>query len=175
MCETEALSDDVFKVGYLSTQSPKKVSARKNENELLKFVDNFLLSKEMLTVSQYQVWKKKTLEEMQKEPHIEKNLEKDEKMRKRKVVENFYGKLFLYKRTIEMAKKEWLLSSDGVVKALQYDMKEKGFVAKIEYQKQKSTTSICETMSVTDDWVIDTHGKDIARKLMDRAEHQEFV
>ena len=30
-------------------------------------------------------------------------------------------------------------------------------------------------MSVTDDWVIDTYGKDIAGKLMDRAEHQEFI
>jgi hypothetical protein len=30
-------------------------------------------------------------------------------------------------------------------------------------------------MSVTDDWVIDTYGKDIAMKLMDRAEHQEFI
>jgi hypothetical protein len=27
-------------------------------------------------------------------------------------------------------------------------------------------------MSVTDDWVIDTYGKDIAGKLMDHAEHQ---
>jgi hypothetical protein len=30
-------------------------------------------------------------------------------------------------------------------------------------------------VSVTDDWVIDTYGKDIARKLMDCAEHQEFI
>jgi hypothetical protein len=53
-CETETLFGDVFKVEYLSTQSRKKgLSASKNENELLKFVDNFLLSKEMLTVSQY--------------------------------------------------------------------------------------------------------------------------
>jgi hypothetical protein len=55
-----------------------------------------------------------------------------------------------------MTKKEWLLSTDGVVRALQYDMKEKGFGAKIEYQKNKSTGLLCETMSVTDDWVINT-------------------
>jgi DNA-dependent RNA polymerase auxiliary subunit epsilon len=50
-------------------------------------------------------------------------------------------------------------------------------VAKIEYQKKKSTISVRETMSValTDDWVIDTYGKDIVRKLMDRAEDQEFI
>jgi hypothetical protein len=58
---------------------------------------------------------------------------------------------------------------------LQYDVKEKGFMAKIEYHKKKSTISVCETMSVTDDWVIDTYGKDIARKLLDHAEHQEFI
>jgi hypothetical protein len=53
--------------------------------------------------------------------------------------------------------------------------KEKGFVAKIEYQKKKSTISIRETIFVTDDWVINTYGKDIARKLMDHVEHQEFI
>jgi hypothetical protein len=30
-------------------------------------------------------------------------------------------------------------------------------------------------MSVTDDWMIDTCGKDIVRKLLDRTEHQEFI
>jgi hypothetical protein len=87
----------------------------KNENELLKFVDNFLLSKQELTVSQYKVWRKKTLEEMQKEPASEKNLEKDEKMRRRRVMENFYGKSYHYNRFIGMAKQEWLLSTNGVV------------------------------------------------------------
>jgi hypothetical protein len=32
-----------------------------------------------------------------------------------------------------------------------------------------------QNMTVTDDWVIDTYGKEIAKKLMDRAEHQEFI
>jgi hypothetical protein len=42
MCVTETLFDDVFKVEYLSTQSPRNdLSARKNENDLLKFVDSF--------------------------------------------------------------------------------------------------------------------------------------
>jgi hypothetical protein len=61
---------------------------------------------------------------MQKELPSEKNLEKDEKMRRRRVMKNFYGKSFHYSRVIEMAKKEWLLSTDGVAKALQYDVKE---------------------------------------------------
>jgi hypothetical protein len=44
-CATDSLFDNVFKVEFLSTQSPKKgLSARKNRNDLLKFVDNLLLS-----------------------------------------------------------------------------------------------------------------------------------
>jgi hypothetical protein len=58
---------------------------------------------------------------------------------------------------------------------LQYDVKEKGFVAKIECQKKKSTISICKKMSVIDDWVMDTYGKDIAKKCMDCTAHQEFM
>jgi hypothetical protein len=118
-CATETLFDDVFKVEFLSTQSPKKgLSTRKNKNDLLKFVDNFLLSQQLLTVSQYQVWRMKTVEEMQKKPAAEKNLEKDEKMRQRRVMDNYYGKLCQYKSAFEMAKKEWKLSTDGVVRAL---------------------------------------------------------
>jgi hypothetical protein len=176
MCATETLFDYVFKVEFLSTQSPEKgLNARKNRTNLLKFVDNFLLSKKLLTFSQYQVWQKKTREEMQKEPVSQKNLELDEKIRRRRVEENYYTLLRQYRSAFETAKKEWKLSTDGVVRALQYDMKEKGSAAKIEYQKKKSTLLVCEPMSVTDDWVIDNYGKDIARKLMDRAEHQEFA
>ena len=51
-------------------------------------------------------------------------------------MEDFYGKLYHFNGVIEMAKKEWLLSNNGVVKALQYNIKEKGFVAKSEYQKK---------------------------------------
>jgi hypothetical protein len=65
-----------------------------------------LLSKEMLTVSQYQVWKWNTFEEMQKEPYTKKTLEKDEKMRRRRVMENYYGKYWQYKSKMDMAKKE---------------------------------------------------------------------
>jgi hypothetical protein len=55
---------------------------------------------------------------MQKEPHTKKNLETDEKLRRRRVMENYYGKLYQYQSGIEMVKKEWLLSTDGVVRAL---------------------------------------------------------
>jgi hypothetical protein len=69
-------------------------------------MDNSLLYKELLTAAQYQVWRKKTLEEMEKEPLSERNLEKDEKMRRRRVMEDFYGKQYHYKRVMEVAKQK---------------------------------------------------------------------
>jgi hypothetical protein len=39
-------------------------------------------------------------------------------MRKRGVMKNYYGNYWQYKSKIEMAKKEWLISTDGVVKDL---------------------------------------------------------
>jgi hypothetical protein len=67
---------------------------------------------------------------MQKETAAQKNLEKDEKIRRRRVEENYYRLLCQYKSAFQMAKKEWKLSTDGVVQALRYDMKEKGFCSK---------------------------------------------
>jgi hypothetical protein len=119
MCATETLFDDMFKVEFLSTQSLEKgLSARKNRTNLLKFVDNFLLSQKLLTFSQYQVWQKKTKEEMQKEPAAQNNFEKDEKIRRRRVEEHYYRLLCQYKSAFETAKKVWKLSTDGVVRAL---------------------------------------------------------
>jgi prophage antirepressor-like protein len=45
-------------------------------------------------------------------------------------MEDFYGKSSHYNRVIEIAKEEWLLSTDGVVKALQYDNKRKRMCGK---------------------------------------------
>ena len=90
MCATETLFDDVFKVEFLSTQSPEQgLSTRKNTTDVLKFVDNFLLANKLLTFSQYEDWQKKTKEEIQKEPATQKNLELDEKIRRKRVKENY--------------------------------------------------------------------------------------
>jgi hypothetical protein len=55
---------------------------------------------------------------MQKEPPSEKTLEKDEKKSRRRVMQDFYRKQYHYNIVMEMAKQEWLLSTNGVVKAL---------------------------------------------------------
>ena len=45
----------------------------------------------------------------------------------------------VYKKIIELGKQEWLLSTDGVVKALRYDKNDKQFVAKVHYKKDPSS------------------------------------
>ena len=59
------------------------------------------------------------------------------------------------------------------MKALHYNAAKKQFVAKVHYQK--GTKELKEHIPVSDDWVIDTYGKEIASKLIDREEHQEFL
>ena len=78
-----------------------------------------------------------------------------------------------YAKVIALAKEDWLLSTDGVVKALRYKKEDKQFVAKVHYKKGKRVMD--EQIAVSDDWVIDTYGKDFVKKLMDREEHSEFI
>jgi hypothetical protein len=78
-----------------------------------------------------------------------------------------------YEKVIQLAKEEWLLSTDGVVKELRYDAKHDIFVARVHYRR--GTNIVQEKMIVPDDWVIDTYGKELANKLIDRAEHSNFI
>ena len=43
----------------------------------------------------------------------------------------------------------------------------------MKYTKEKKLTTI--EMVVTDDWVIDTYGKDLANKLIDCEKHGEYI
>jgi hypothetical protein len=49
----------------------------------------------------------------------------------------------------------------------------KKFFAEVKYTKEEKLKTI--EMFVTDDWVIDTYGKDLAKKLIDREEHCEYI
>jgi hypothetical protein len=60
-----------------------------------------------------------------------------------------------------------------VVKALRYKAKDKQFVAKVHYKK--GTQVMEEQIEVSNDWLIDTYGKELANKLIDCEEHQEFI
>jgi hypothetical protein len=49
---------------------------------------------------------------------------------------------------------------------MRYKAKEKEFVAKVQYKK--GTSVVEQQMTVMNDWVIDTYGKELALKLIDR-------
>jgi hypothetical protein len=72
-----------------------------------------------------------------------------------------------------MAMDEWMLATDGVVNALRYNADQKKIVGKVSYTKDKKLRRL--EMAVTDDWVMDTYGKDFAKKLIDRGEHGEYI
>jgi hypothetical protein len=78
-----------------------------------------------------------------------------------------------YDMVIKLAKQEWMLSTDGVVKALWSRAKDKQFVAHVHYKK--GTRLLEETLTISDDWVIDMYGKELAKKLIDRDENNQFI
>jgi hypothetical protein len=133
-------------------------------------VDNFFKNNTdfEMTMQQFYKW----MQEMKQEEKT-KPAHKEEKKQWVKKMSNYYYTKKKYETVIELAKQEWLLSTDGIVKALRYRAKDKQFVAKVHYKK--GTKAIEDHMTVSLDWVIDTYGKELAKKLIDREEHQEFV
>jgi hypothetical protein len=53
---------------------------------------------------------------------------------------------------IKLAKQEWMLSTDGVVKALRDRAKDKQFVAQVHHKKGMRLLE--ERLTVSDNWVI---------------------
>jgi hypothetical protein len=174
-CQADKLFDDAYQVDFLTKGAPQSKRGKKTEEELITFTDNYLQSKGMMKTGDYYKWKRKIYQDILRKTVHEKNLDKEEKQKREQDVKEFYERNYRYKRTMEAAKNEWLLSTDGVVNALRYDIKEKQFTAQIRYRKKKSTTIIEEKIKVTNDWVIDTYGKEVAKKIMDRAEHDDFI
>ena len=79
----------------------------------------------------------------------------------------------IYERAIKLAQDDWKLSIDGIVTALRYNTVNGHFIAKVNYNIDG--TEKTEEMMVPVEWVIDVYGPEIMSKLMDRAEHDEFV
>jgi hypothetical protein len=130
------------------------------ETDLVKHVDNFLKAAGMpMTTKQYYAWKNKERAQAKGEP------------KKWSIVSD--SKRKTYEKVMDLGKKEWLLSTDGVVKDLRYDKDHKHFVAKVHYKKGSET--IQEKIRVSDEWVIDTFGKDVTAKLMDCGEHDNYM
>ena len=159
-CETGTLFEDLL-------QSKERAKAQSGhthtESDLIKHVDNYLKAVKMpLSTKQF-------YESIERERVRTKG---DKKKRAIIFAKSQFNK-DKYKKIIELAKEDWLLSTDGVVKALRYDKQVKQFVAKVHYKKGNDIKK--EHITVSDDWVFDTYGKDIANKLMDRGEHSEFI
>lgn len=116
---------------------------------------------------------KKGFQYIRSKPAHKKDWNKQEKKDRANKIAAFLKKNQKYEIMIKVAKEEWLLTNDGVVNGLRYKAKDKAFVARVQYTK--SARLVRDEMIVTDDWVIDTYGKDLAKKLMHREENDEFI
>jgi hypothetical protein len=170
-CSAETLFEDL-----LGGKARSRHELKKNTNlDLIKFVDKFLEQHHLtMTTEQFYKWRDECIKATRTKA-VDKKTGNREAARKEKNIqlEQFTLKRKRYEALIKLAKEEWLLSTDGVVKALRYNAKEKQFVAKVSYQKGKATKE--EIMILADDWVIDVYGNDIANKLIDHGEHEDYI
>jgi hypothetical protein len=128
-------------------------------------VDNFLKAVGMpMTTKQYYKWLERERVRLTKQV---------DKKKKAIMWSDYECNKDKYNKIILLAKEDWLLSTDGVVEALRYRENKKHFVAKVHYKKGSKV--IEQNIRVSDDWVIDTYGKELTKKLMDRGEHEEFI
>jgi hypothetical protein len=170
-CSTEALFQDLLRTEDLEEKS--STATIHTENELLIYTDDFLKNAGIndMTMQQYSEWIKQ--EKLLKENCNQGT--KEEKIQSELELHNFYEKKQRYKKVIELAKEEWMLSTDGVVKALRYNGKEKHFVAKVHYQALKGNIVKELEIIVSDDWVFDTYGIEFANKLIDHDQYQQYM
>jgi hypothetical protein len=168
-CSTNSLFADLLQKDKLATQAPTHTAT-----ELVKFVDNFLKEHGLnMSTKEYAKWRRQFQQQRRQKPSNKKQWNKEEREERAKKYSEFLMQDERYAKVIQLAKEEWLLSTDGVVKALRYNAKEKEFVASVHYKKGSIVKA--HEIKVTDDWVIDTYGTNIAHRLIDRDEHQEFM
>jgi hypothetical protein len=172
-CKTDTLFEDLLVSEERATAA--QTGPKHTDSELSKFVDNYLkLHGLKMTLKQYFNWREKCEQYARMKPVHKKQWNSEEKNKRGQFMAQFAFKKEKYENVIKLAKEEWLLSTDGVVKALRYKAKHKQFVAKVHYRKGTSMVREQE-MTVTDDWVIDTYGKELANKLIDHEEHEDFI
>ena len=159
-CDTGILFQDLFQFQRKETSRAQSIRTP-TESDLIKHVDNYLKAVGMtMTVKQYNRWCDR--EKLRA-------LKIADKKEKRQLASRFLFTKEKYNKVIKLAKEEWLLSNDGVVTALRYNKEENQFVAKVQFQQETDVKS--EKIRVSDDWVIDTFGKEVTQKLMDRGNH----
>jgi hypothetical protein len=165
-CSAETLFEDLLVVSEKQRGSAAQKGPKHTATQLEKFIDNFLEINGLdMTVRQFRKWKERT---KWKAPR-----QHSTAFDERKKYSLNLSKKAKYEKIMKLAKEEWVLSTDGVVKELRYSASGQQFVAKVHYRR--GTTVVEETMKVPDDWVIDTYGKELANKLIDREEHSNFI
>jgi hypothetical protein len=82
----------------------------------------------MMTQKGFNDWLKKGREFLRNHP-----VEKYDERQKRLFLYGVYAKERKHEMVIKLAKEEWILSTDGVVKALRYRAKDEQFVARVHY------------------------------------------
>jgi hypothetical protein len=87
--------------------------------------------------------------------------------------EHFESKRYLH--TVQHLVCHWKESTDGVVVGLWYDQKKKKFVAKMCYLHGPKSDDIHEEIfDVSDEWVFDNYGSELASKLINQEEGNQF-
>jgi len=172
-CSTETLFKDLFHNDDWPTSTESMPTHRSKELRL--YIDNFLKDNILdMNLQEYEKWKTKA-EDYEKETRNNMHrLKRKQKLERQQIIRLNGFTIANYEKKIDLARKEWLLSTDGVVKGLRYSKKENKFVAQLHYI-QKGNILKEEIMTVTDDWVFDTYGIEIAQRIMDRGKHNEFI
>ena len=169
-CSTDTLFEDVFVID----PSVASAGAIHTSKELVKFTDRFLKDSGLeMTVNQFYKWRKHSQQSARKQFLPKRKLNKEEREKRNHTIYMLDWKKRKYETVMKLAKEEWILSTDGVVKSVRYTKKANHFVAKLHYNKGHKL--IEEQIVVTDDWVIDTYGKEFAKKLIDREDHDGFI
>jgi hypothetical protein len=139
-----------------------------------KFVDNYLREHRMeMTSGQYLLWIDEKNRYLKKKENKQFKSREEKRAYFEKVIERDSTRT-RYESVIKLGIEEYMLSTDGVVTALRFDEKQNKFFAMVKYYDLRDELKEL-SMEVTEDWVMDTYGLVLTKKLMDRAENDGFL
>ena len=88
--------------------------------------------------------------------------------------EEYFTKKRAYKKVIDYRVEEYAVSTDRVVKALRFDVKDEKFLAMVKYidLSDHAQENVIHAMN---EWVLDSYGETLMKMLVDRAENKQFL
>jgi hypothetical protein len=169
-CSAETLFEDLFVID----PSVANGVATHTIKDLINFTNRFFKESGLeMTVRQFYEWRNKCQQSARKQSLRKQKCNKAEREKRAQMMSLFNFTKQKYEKVMKLAKEEWVLCTDGVVNALRYSRTANHFVARFRYKN--GGQCIEQQLSVTDDWVMDTYGKEIAKKLIDREDHDGFM